>query len=188
DWPTILRLSPEPNSWTPQNPNHYQAHALSALAVAVEAGHANAATWRNWLETKTVLAYPDRYNADPTWALMPAGAGGTPPPPPPPSPEPAGMGDGSLTAPAAPVSLTVTALSSSEVQLKWQDRSSNETRFLVEQQINGKFIQIKSVTAGATSARVGSLRAKSAHTFRVRAYSRGGASPYTNTASATTPR
>jgi Fibronectin type III domain len=292
DWPTILRLSPEPNSWTPQNPNHYQAHALSALAVAVDAGLSGAATWRNWLETKTVLAFPDRYNADPTWALLPAGAGGTPPPPGPVGPEPsllpaaptaltaaaqsgsqvelswadqstneqefrveqldggtyrqvwkvkdgvttvvlkglkggssytfqvraangngvspasnpatltmpAGTGGGSgggggggtggngQPAPAPPAELTAAALSRTEVQLRWQDRSDNETRFLVEVQIGGQFKQVKSVTAGATSALVKGLAAGTSHTFRVRAYGRGGASAYTNSASAATPR
>ncbi len=274
DWPTVLRLSPDPDlvSWAPQNPNHYQAHALAALAVAVEAGHANAATWRNWLEGKTVLQFPDRYNADPTWALVPAG--GAAPPPPPPDTVPAVPGNltatapattqvrltwsdnstnetefriemlaggsygrvataasgattavisglqagtsytfrvraanaagasapsgpatvttptggGSAGRPAAPTNLTATARSRTEIQLRWQDRSDNETRFLVEQLIGGQFKQIKSVTAGATSATVSGLAPNTAYTFRVRAFNRAGNSPYSNTAGATTRR
>ena len=182
DWATVRRLTPAPapETWAPQNPNHYQAHALAALAVAADAGLSGADTWRAWLDGQTAVAFPARYDADPTWALLPAGGAAAPPPPPPP-PDPSGV-------PAAPTNLAAAAASRTEIQLTWQDRSSNETRFLIERLVGGVFKQIKSVSAGVTSVRIGSLSAGTTYTFRVRAYGEGGASPYSNTASATTPR
>jgi hypothetical protein len=93
------------------------------------------------------------------------------------------------TAPAAPSSLKATALSSSRIDLAWNDNSANETGFQIERSTNGTaFTQI--ATAGAnvkTYSSTGLARNKT-YNYRVRATNAGGNSTYSNTASARTPR
>ena len=102
--------------------------------------------------------------------------GNNPSLPPPPTP----------TTPAAPGGLTAQAVSSSAINLAWQDNSTNETSFRVEQLVNGAFQEIKVLAAGATSAQVTGLSASTSYSFRVRAANNAGSSGYSNTASATT--
>jgi Fibronectin type III domain len=112
----------------------------------------------------------------PAVALL-ANAGGTtnpPPPPPPPS------------APNAPGALAAQAASSSAINLSWQDNSTNEDSFRVEQLVNGAYQEIKSLAAGTTTTQVTGLAAATSYSFRVRAANAGGYSAYSNTASATT--
>jgi hypothetical protein len=90
------------------------------------------------------------------------------------------------TAPAAPGALASQAASSSAINLSWQDNSSNETAFRVEQLVNGAFQEIKVLAAGATSAQVTGLAASTSYSFRVRASNDAGSSSYSNTASTTT--
>ena len=107
--------------------------------------------------------------------------GGTPPPPPPPSP----------TAPAAPGNLTAQAVSSTDVQLTWQDNASDEQSFRVERATpgiaGGAFQEVLATAANATGARLSGLTAGTAYTFRVRAANAAGFSAYSNTANATPP-
>jgi hypothetical protein len=114
--------------------------------------------------------------------LLVNGSGGTgtnpPPPPPPPPPGP--------TAPAAPAALAAQAVSTTEISLSWQDNSSNEDAFRVEQLVGGSFQEIQTVGAGVTAARVTGLAPATAYTFRVRASNAAGYSGYSNNASATT--
>ena len=110
----------------------------------------------------------------PAVALL-ANGGGTPlPPPPVPS------------APSAPGALTAQAASSSAINLSWQDNSSNEDSFRVEQLVNGAYQEVQSFSAGVTFVQITGLAASTSYSFRVRAANSGGYSAYSNTASATT--
>jgi len=103
------------------------------------------------------------------------GSGTTPPPP---------------AVPAAPGSLTATAVSTNSIALKWTDNSTTETEFRVEMDgtSNGldDFIFIGSVGANKTGATVDGLIAATFYRFRVRARNGVGNSAYSNVASATT--
>ncbi|MGH9361907.1 MAG: fibronectin type III domain-containing protein, partial [Thermoanaerobaculia bacterium] len=91
------------------------------------------------------------------------------------------------TAPAAPSNLVATAASTTQVNLAWQDNSSNETEFRVEISIAlGSFADIGGVGASATAAQVTGLTPGTIYSFRVRARNATGDSAYSNIASATT--
>src|SRR5436305_7594061 len=113
----------------------------------------------------------------PAVALL-ANGNSTPTPPPPPPPP---------SAPNAPSALTAQAASSSAINLSWQDNSTNEDSFRVEELVNGAYQEIQSLPAGTTAVQIGGLAASTAYSFRVRAANAGGPSAYSNTASATTP-
>jgi hypothetical protein len=107
-----------------------------------------------------------------------ANSGGTTPPPPPPPPPPA--------VPAAPSALVARTASDTAIDLSWQDNSNNETAFQVEQSAGGAFQPVQTLGANATATRVTGLTPGTTYTYRVRASNGDGASPYSNTASATT--
>src|SRR3954469_1569104 len=111
----------------------------------------------------------------PAVALLANGSGTPPPPPPPPS------------APNAPGALTAQAASSSAINLSWQDNSTNEDSFRVEELVGGTYQEIQSLPAGTTAVQIGGLAAATPYSFRVRAANAGGTSAYSNTASAATP-
>lgn len=98
-------------------------------------------------------------------------AGGTPPPNP----------------PAAPSSLTASAISSSQINLAWVDNANNESTFSVERSVGGNpFASIATLNANTTSYQDTGLAASTAYSYRVRASNGGGSSAYSNTGSATT--
>ena len=98
----------------------------------------------------------------------------TAPPPPPPS---------------APSGLTATAVSKSQINLKWTDTSSNEDGYKIERSADGlKYTQIAIVSANTTSYANTRLTANKLYYYRVRAYNGSGHSGYSNVASARTPR
>ncbi len=109
----------------------------------------------------------------PAVALLTNGAGAPPPPVP--------------SAPNAPGALAAQAASSSAINLSWQDNSTNEDSFRVEQLVNGSYQEIKSLTAGTTAVQITGLAASTSYSFRVRAANTGGYSAYSNVAAATTP-
>lgn len=95
------------------------------------------------------------------------------------------------TVPAAPANLTAERVSAGSIQLTWQDRSNNETEFLIEQATPadsgaGVWKGVGSAPANSTSLLVRNLGAGSPYTFRIRAINLAGSSPYSNLASATT--
>lgn len=97
-------------------------------------------------------------------------------------------GTGGGNAPAAPSNLRATALSSTEVDLEWNDNSNNETGFRVEGRAgNGAFQDLGGVSANATGAIITNLDPGTTYTFRVRARNANGDSPYSNQATVTTP-
>jgi len=94
---------------------------------------------------------------------------------------------GTQTAPAAPSNLMATPLSSTEVELVWNDNSNNENEFRVEFMAPGAgFVDIGSVPADATLVDVTNLDPATAYGFRVRARNSVGNSAYSNVATATT--
>ncbi|HEY0514528.1 MAG TPA: fibronectin type III domain-containing protein [Thermoanaerobaculia bacterium] len=114
----------------------------------------------------------------PAVALLANQGGGVTPPPPPPPPGP--------SAPNAPGALAAQAASSSAINLSWQDNSSDETSFRVEQLVNGAFQEVQALAAGATQVQISGLAPSTAYVFRVRAANAAGNSAYSNTAGATT--
>jgi predicted phage tail protein len=94
-------------------------------------------------------------------------------------------------APVAPSALTATAISPSRIQLTWRDNASNEQSFYVERSTNNgaTWPEIRAVAAAAgtgstVSLTIVNLPPGATYTFRVRAYSQGAYSGYSNIASA----
>jgi hypothetical protein len=96
----------------------------------------------------------------------------TPPPPP-------------VLPPSAPMNLTATAASSTQINLNWTDGSANEDGFRVER-CQGvdctNFVQIAQLPANATTYADTALAASTTYTYRVRAHNSGGVSDYSATA------
>jgi len=89
--------------------------------------------------------------------------------------------------PEAPSDLIATPISSSRIDLTWQDNSNDETGFKIERRtVSGSYSQIATVGAGVTSYSNTGLSASTTYYYRVRAYSAAGDSGYSNEASATT--
>jgi hypothetical protein len=89
----------------------------------------------------------------------------------------------------APSNLTATAVSSSQVNLTWQDNSPNETGFEIERRTgSGAFSRIATTAANATSFSDQTVAPNTTYTYRVRAvFANGGESAYSNEATVTTP-
>ena len=91
------------------------------------------------------------------------------------------------TPPAAPSNMVAAALSDSQIQLDWTDRSSDESGFNLERSSDGlNFSQIASLTANTTSYVDSGLDADTLYYYRVRSWSSAGNSGYSNTAIAAT--
>lgn len=89
--------------------------------------------------------------------------------------------------PGAPTDLSVTALSATQLELHWSDRSDNEAGFEVElRKPDGSYQLAAPVSANAVSVIVGGIRGNGTRTYRVRAVNAGGPSGYSNTASGLT--
>jgi hypothetical protein len=91
--------------------------------------------------------------------------------------------------PAPPSNLTATPLSTSQVNLSWNDNSNNEDGFKIERCTGSgcsDFVQIATVGSGVTSYPNNGLSASTTYSYRIRAYNSGGDSAYSNTAGATT--
>ena len=94
------------------------------------------------------------------------------------------------TPPEAPTSLTAIAASATQINLSWQDNSTNETGFKIErsQSSSGGYTQIATMGANITTYNNTNLKRGTTYYYRVRAYNDGGDSGYSNIASATTQR
>lgn len=93
----------------------------------------------------------------------------------------------SSTPPAAPTNLTASAISSSEIDLSWQDNSSDETGFQIERSTDGtNFTPIAVVGPNVTSYANKVLNPGTLYYYKVNAIKGPAGSDFTNTASATT--
>ena len=93
-----------------------------------------------------------------------------------------------MSQPAAPSDLVAATQSASEIDLQWQDRSSDEGGFQIERASGGTtaFTPIATVGASVSGYQDVGLTAAAHYDYRVRAYNAAGPSGYSNTASATT--
>lgn len=90
-------------------------------------------------------------------------------------------------APAAPGGLTAVPLSTTQIRLRWTDRSADEEQFTAEMRSPGSdWIPAGVAPAGAGELVVSGLTPRTPYTFQVRARNDVGASPASNEASATT--
>lgn len=95
------------------------------------------------------------------------------------------------TVPAAPTNLAAQRVSANSIRLTWQDRSNNETEFVIEQATPADsdgtiWKRAGTAPANATSVLLQNLGAGFPYTFRIRALNLAGASANSNLASATT--
>lgn len=92
------------------------------------------------------------------------------------------------TPPAAPTALVATPISSTQVDLTWHDASNNESGFEIERSLTTGtgFTLITTTTADVTHYSDADLNASTAYHYKVRAINKGGHSPYTSEAIATT--
>ncbi len=89
--------------------------------------------------------------------------------------------------PAAPGNLTATPVSSSQINLAWQDNSNNETSFRIERSLDGvNFSLLTTVSINTTSYQNTGLAANTTYYYRVKATNANGDSAPSNTAAATT--
>ena len=88
--------------------------------------------------------------------------------------------------PAAPTALTAQAVSTSAINLSWQDNSTNEDSFHVRQLVNGTYQEIQVLGPNVTSVQIGGLAAGTTYSFLVVAANAYGSSAFSNAASATT--
>jgi len=90
--------------------------------------------------------------------------------------------------PSPPSSLTATAVSSTEIDLAWNDSSYNELGFHVWRATgNGASSQIATIYANVTHYADTGVAPFTTYTYRVSAYNENGESLYANPATATTP-
>ena len=96
---------------------------------------------------------------------------------------------GTPTAPTAPTSLAASPLSASSIKLSWTAGSSNLTSYSIERSTDGTNFSVIASNVAATATTYTDASIMSASTkyyYRIRAINAVGASPYSNTASATT--
>ncbi|PKV49250.1 endoglucanase [Aquimarina sp. MAR_2010_214] len=88
----------------------------------------------------------------------------------------------------APSDLTAIAISKSQIDINWLDKSNNEDLFRIERSANGTsgWTSIATTTADATSYSDTGLTANTTYYYRVRAENTAGNSKYSNTVNATT--
>ena len=91
-----------------------------------------------------------------------------------------------LTPPAAPINLAATAVSTSQINLSWNDNANNETGFKLERWTGSAWAQIAQLAANVTSYSNTGLAAGTTYSYRVYAYNSAGSSTSSNSASATT--
>jgi Fibronectin type III domain len=101
------------------------------------------------------------------------------------------FGAGSAPALVAPSRLEASALSATQIGVRWQDGGGTEDGFRIERCAGTgctAFAQIAVVGHDVTSYVDGGLARNTAYSYRVRAFNAGGVSTYSNTATAKTRR
>lgn len=105
------------------------------------------------------------------------------------TPTPAPTTSPNVIIPNAPSNLVATAKSFRRIDLKWQDNSDNEDKFvIVRRTAGGKYSLRATVGTDVTSYRDIGLSEETTYYYRVSALNDAGNSPYSNEYSATTPR
>ena len=89
--------------------------------------------------------------------------------------------------PAAPDSLSATAVSFNQVNLSWKDNATNESGFEIERSTGSGFSWIATVPADYTHYFDSSVVHETTYIYRVRAINAGGALAYSPEVSVTTP-
>jgi hypothetical protein len=109
-----------------------------------------------------------------------AAGGSTPPPPPPPPPAP------TLS---APTGLTAAQASPYAIDVRWTDTNTAEENYVLERSTSSTFTSLRVVTlpAGTTTYADSGLTASTAYYYRVKATAGTTSSPWSSTATATTP-
>ncbi|HVI37491.1 MAG TPA: fibronectin type III domain-containing protein, partial [Gaiellales bacterium] len=95
-------------------------------------------------------------------------------------------GSGSAPPPVAPTGLTAQAVSTSAINLSWQESSTDVSSFHVQQLVNGTYQEVQVLGPSGTSVQIGGLAAATPYSFRVTAANASGVSANSNVASATT--
>jgi hypothetical protein len=89
--------------------------------------------------------------------------------------------------PNRPENLTATAVSSSQINLSWQDKSDNEIRFNIERKTTGSaYVLITTRSSNVTSYADTNLQPDTVYSYRVSAHGTIGDSLYSDEASTTT--
>jgi Right handed beta helix region/Fibronectin type III domain len=89
----------------------------------------------------------------------------------------------------APGNLSAIALSSTRIHLSWRDNAGAEAGYRIERASSGgAFSQIGTVGPSVETYTDATVKAGKKYSYRVRAYSGGANSAYSNTATVTTPR
>jgi|GEM_PF-788919 len=96
------------------------------------------------------------------------------------------------TGPAAPTSLTATAISATQINLAWTDNTTAETGYTVERAPDnagsaGTFAPIATLPANSVSYSDATLTQNTRYWYRVRAFNAVDVSAYSSNANATTP-
>ncbi|HYE31152.1 MAG TPA: fibronectin type III domain-containing protein [Methylomirabilota bacterium] len=100
-----------------------------------------------------------------------------------------GGGGPTPTAPSAPSNLSAQANGRSQIVLRWNDNSDNETEFQIDRRTEGgSFARLTAAAANATSFTDSGLRSGTKYYYRVRSANGSGESAFTAEANATTER
>lgn len=93
--------------------------------------------------------------------------------------------DASIPVPSAPENLVAESISQTEIDLSWEDKSTDELFFRIERRKEGvaTWTEVGLVIKGTTSFSSTGLEPDQKYYFRVRAGNQGGESAYTNVAS-----
>lgn len=93
-----------------------------------------------------------------------------------------------LNPPQKPTELSATAISSSEINLAWNDNSTDELGFKIERKLHSSesWKEIAQTNANTTTYKDTNLDSDTTYDYRIRAYNNYGYSDYSNVASATT--
>lgn len=163
---------------------HGHTHGYSAVNTngvwEIDAGHSMGRGWTQTrstfimihIDSDTVMfeTYRDSYSGGP-YTLAHSGTLRTTSPP-----------------PAAPSNLTATVASTTQINLSWQDNSSDETGFKLERKTgaSGTYAQIAITGVNIAIYSDTSLSPGTTYYYRVRSYNANGDSAYSNEASAAT--